>query len=44
MCKVLEVSHSGYYACLCRKPSLRSEKRYAYEVAIKAAHKQTRET
>ncbi len=44
MCKVLKVSHSGYYAWLNRKPNLRSEKRYAYEVAVKAAHQQTRET
>jgi putative transposase len=44
MCRVLEVSHSGYYAWSGRAPSTRSQTRAANEIAIKATHFQTRET
>jgi putative transposase len=44
MCKVLEVSRSGYYEWYSRKPSGRSIDTSRQEVAILAAHQQTRET
>lgn len=42
MCKILDVSRSGYYAWLSRGPSRRSQEEGRLEVEIKAAHKRTR--
>jgi transposase InsO family protein len=44
LCRVLEVSRSGYYAWLNRKPSLHALEEMRLEVEIKAAHKRTRRT
>jgi len=44
LCRVLEVSRSGYYAWLTRPPSRRARQEERLEVEIKAAHKRTRET
>lgn len=44
MCRVFEVSKSGYYAWLKRKPSKRSQANARLEVAIRAAHTRSRET
>jgi putative transposase len=44
MCRVFEVSKSGYYAWLKRKPSKRSQENVRLEVAIRAAHTRSRET
>jgi len=41
---MLDLSSSGYYAWLNRKPSKRSEEEGRLEVEIKAAHKRTRRT
>jgi putative transposase len=44
LCRVLEVSRSGYYAWLTRPPSKRAQEDGRLEIEIKAAHKRTRET
>jgi len=44
MCNILEVSKSGYYKWLNRKPSKRTQEDGRLEVEIKAAHTRTRET
>ena len=44
MSRVLGVSRSGFYAWLGRKPSRRTQEDERLKVAIKAAHKRTRET
>jgi putative transposase len=44
MCRVLKVSRSGYYAWLDTTPSPRAQENERLKVAIKAAHKRTRET
>lgn len=44
MCRLLDVSRSGYYDWLCRKPSSRSQEEERLKLAIKVAHKRTRET
>jgi transposase InsO family protein len=44
MCHMLNLSSSGYYAWLNRKPSKRSQEEGRLEVEIKAAHKRTRRT
>ena len=44
LCRVFEVSCSGFYAALERKPSQRAQDDERLKVAIKAAHMQTRET
>ena len=44
LCRVLEVSRSGFYAALRRQPSLRAQDDERLKVALKAAHAQTRET
>ena len=44
MCRMLNLSSSGYYAWLNRKPSKRSQEEGRLEVEIKAAHKRTRRT
>jgi putative transposase len=44
MCGILEVSKSGYYKWLNRKPCKRAQEEGRLEVEIKAAHKRTRET
>jgi transposase-like protein len=44
MCRVFEVSNSGYHAWLKRKPSKRSQETARLEVAIRAAHTRSRET
>jgi putative transposase len=44
MCGILEVSKSGYYKWLNRKPSKRVQEEGRLEVEIEAAHKRARET
>jgi putative transposase len=44
LCRVLEVSRSGYYAWCTRRPSTRAQKNARLEVAIQAAHMRTRQT
>lgn len=44
MCRVFEVSKSGYHAWLKRKPSARSLENARLAVAIRAAHNRSRET
>jgi len=44
MCGILQVSKSGYYKWLNRKPSKRIQEEGRLEVEIRAAHKRTRET
>ncbi|WP_425514129.1 IS3 family transposase [Geobacter grbiciae] len=44
MSRVLNVSRSGFYAWLGRKPSRRAQEDELLKVAIKAAHKRTRES
>ena len=44
LCRVLDVSRSGYYAWRRRPPSQRAQEEGRLEVEIKAAHKRTRET
>jgi hypothetical protein len=43
MSRVLGVSRSGFNAWLTRKPSQRAKEDERLKVAIKAAHKRTRE-
>ncbi len=44
LCRVLEVSRSGYYAWYTRRPSTRAQENARLEVAIQAAHVRTRQT
>lgn len=44
MCRVLEVSRSGYHAWRRRRPSKRAQENARLEVAIQAAHVRTRQT
>ena len=44
MCRIYEVSLSGYYAWQGRPPSQRAQEDARLEVEIKAAHQRTRET
>ena len=44
LCRVLEVSRSGYYAWCTRRPSKRAQENARLEVAIQAAHVRTRQT
>jgi putative transposase len=44
MSRVFDVSRSGFYTWLKRKPSRRSQEDERLKVAIKAAHKRTRES
>lgn len=44
MCRVLDVSESGYYKWLKQTPSPRQIARAVNEVAIKAAHASSRQT
>jgi len=44
LCRVLEVSRSGYYAWCTRRPSKRAQENARLEVAIQAAHVRTRKT
>jgi putative transposase len=44
MCRVLEVSESGFHAWRRRPPSARAEENSRLETEIKAAHQRTRET
>ena len=44
MCRVLNVSRSGFYTWLRRKPSRRAQGDERLKVAIKAAHTRTRES
>ena len=44
LCRVLEVSRSGYYAWLNRQPSQWAKEEARLEVEIKAAHARTRGT
>ena len=44
MCRVYDVSPSGYYAWLGRLPSKREQENARLELEIRAAHQRTRET
>jgi len=44
MCRVLEVSRSGYYDWLARGPSARAREDERLKVEIRAAHQRSRET
>lgn len=44
LCRVVEVSRSGYYAWLTRSPSRHTQEEGRLEVERKAAHKRTRQT
>lgn len=44
LCRVLEVSKSGYHAFVSRLPSQRAQENARLEIAIKAAHVRTRES
>lgn len=44
LCRVLEVSRSGYHAWTRRRPSKRAQENARLEVAIQAAHVRTRQT
>jgi len=44
LCRVLEVSRSGYYAWLSRPLSKRAQQDGRLEIEIRAAHKRTWET
>lgn len=44
MCRVLEVSRSGYYEWLNRTPSARAQENERLKVAIRVAHTRTRES
>ncbi len=44
MCRVLGTSRSGFYDWLNRKPSLGQQQKVLHEVAVRAAHNQTRQT
>lgn len=44
MCRIYDVSPSGYYAWLVRPPSKRAQDEGRLEVEIQAAHQRTRET
>ena len=44
MCRVFDVSRSGYHAFFSRTPSKRAQENARLEVAIQAAHVRTRET
>ena len=44
LCRVLEVSRSGYSAWRMRRPSRRAQENARLEVAIQAAHVRTRQT
>ena len=42
MCELLEVSRSGYYSCLGRSPSKRSEEEVRLKISIQEAHRRGR--
>lgn len=44
MCRIYEVSMSGYYAWLNRSPSQRTQEDARLELEIRAAHQRTRQT
>jgi putative transposase len=44
LCKAFDVSRSGFYAWLTGKPSRRAQEDERLKVAIKAVHRQSRET
>lgn len=44
LCRLLEVSESGYHAWRKRPPSVRAQEEARLELEIKAAHQRTRET
>lgn len=44
LCRVLEVSRSGYHAWTRRRPSKRAQENARWEVAIQATHVRTRQT
>lgn len=44
LCRVLEVSKSGYHAFIARRPSTRAKENARLEIAIEAAHVRTRKS
>ena len=44
MCRIMEVSESGYHAWRQRQPSARKQENLRLETEVKAAHQRTRET
>jgi putative transposase len=44
LCRIFEVSRSGYYACFNRLPSRHTQEEGRLEIEIKAAHTRTRKT
>lgn len=44
LCRILNVSRSGYSAWRTRRPSKRAQENARLEVAIQAAHVRTRQT
>ena len=44
MCRILEVSESGYHAWRQRPSSARTQENHRLETEVKAAHRRTRET
>ena len=44
MCRILEVSESGYHVWRRHPPSARKQENLRLETEIKAAHQRTRET
>jgi len=44
LCRALQVSRSGFYSWLKRSPCKRTEANERLKIAIKVAHKRTRET
>jgi hypothetical protein len=44
LCRTFDVSRSGFYTWLAGKPSCRAQEDERLKVAIKAVHRQSRET
>jgi len=44
LCRVLEVTRSGFYAWLCREPSVRAKANQRLQLEIRAIHERSRKT